>query len=132
MGETDRCAQFMVSWITALAGALGVQFADLVRQPDTAESRRTKETAWRGRSARSRAVLPPPLQGVELWSWSLDMGERYEAGADPAGWHELFVVIEGRVQILEAGACAVSDSSKPCSYENAGTTCLRSVRNVTS
>lgn len=48
-----------------------------------------------------------PRSQVELWTWSLAVGESYVAEADAEGWQELIYVLEGELTIQ------FTDSSKP-------------------
>lgn len=99
--------------------------------------------AWRGSSVNSCAQLlgsVPACREAELWSWALDVGERYVAEADPAGWHEMLVVTEGRLMIefadrqvtLQLGEHAIYSSAQCYTYVNLHEGITRFIRNVVS
>ncbi|WP_251976118.1 helix-turn-helix domain-containing protein [Salinicola avicenniae] len=124
-----------------LAAALGVAFHALIQQADSDGAARIDEIAWAGASPQSRARLlasQPARHEVELWAWSLAPGERYDSSADNAGWHEMLVVIGGRLTLeLASGdvtiACGdfhVFPSDQPYAYRNDGDELLRFLRNV--
>lgn len=124
-----------------IAAALGVLFHTLVQPADGSGSGRINEVAWVGAQADSHATLlasTPARQVVELWSWSLAPGERYNSPPDGAGWHEMLVVITGRLTLylgattitIEAGDFQVFPSDQPHSYANNGDQPLKFIRNV--
>ncbi|GHB34413.1 helix-turn-helix domain-containing protein [Salinicola rhizosphaerae] len=124
-----------------LAEALGVLFYTLVQPPDSEDSSRIDEIAWIGQSPRSHARLlasKPARQEVELWSWSLAAGEVYVSSADHHGWHEMVVVIEGKLtlelgdreRLIAAGDFHVYPTDQPYRYRNDGEGLLRFIRNV--
>jgi transcriptional regulator with XRE-family HTH domain len=134
-------ANISLSGLDRLAGALGASFVELVSAP-TASTQAIDELAWRGRPG-SEAVLlgsAPARREAQLWSWTLAAGDRYDAEPDPAGWHEMVVVTEGRLRIeraegpttLEAGDYAVYSSAQKYSYVNAADDVTRFVRTVVS
>jgi transcriptional regulator with XRE-family HTH domain len=100
-------ANISLSGLDQLADALGVTFVDLVASP-AAPRTDIGEVAWRGVGADSVAMLlasVPAAGEAQLWTWSLDVGERYDAEPDPAGWHEMLLVTEGSLTVdTEAGA----------------------------
>ncbi len=65
-------------------------------------------------------------------------GDRYTSAADPAGWHEMFFVIEGDLvvelpggdHIVATGDFFVFPSDRDYAYRNDGDTPLRFIRNV--
>jgi quercetin dioxygenase-like cupin family protein len=77
---------------------------------------------------------------VQLWSWTLGPGERYDAEPDPAGWQEMVVVTEGRLRVdrdqgpvtLAPGDYAVFSSTQAYAYVNAHHGVTRFIRNVVS
>jgi DNA-binding XRE family transcriptional regulator len=88
----------------------------------------------------SRAVLhvattcDPP---AELWTWTLEPDDIYQAEADPAGSEELFVVLSGRLTIsaeglesvtLPVGASARLSTDLRYRYENRTSRPVRFVR----
>ena len=130
------------SWRTSLAAALGVAFVDLV-QPPRQPHDSLRVLMWQSASQASRAVLlgaAPASRQVELWSWTLAPGERYDAQADQAGFSEMLYVLEGELQLvlaagtrtLATGDFLVFSSAQAYAYVNAGVSTLRFTRNVAS
>lgn len=141
VGIESGDANVSLNTLDRIAEALGVKFADLVQAADGGSRSRIEAVAWQGQQAGSRAVLlasQTVRNEVEFWSWTLMPGERYQAPADPAGWHEMFYVIEGALTIeLPAGdhVIAAEDffvfpSDCDYAYRNDGDTPLRFIRNV--
>ena len=135
-------ANISLSGLDRLADALGATFVDLVGAP-SGSTRRIDAVAWRGAAAGSRAVLlssAPAHHEAQLWSWVLAAGERYDAEPDPAGWHEMIVLIEGTLRIerdegvavLETGDHAVYSSAQTYAYVNAHEGLTRFTRVVIS
>lgn len=94
-------ANVSLSSIDRLAHALGSTFATLVASPARPLSD-IDELAWRGSSPISAATLlgiVPAHAEAQLWTWTLAAGERYDAEADPDGWHEMIAVTAGRLRI---------------------------------
>src|SRR5262245_29221405 len=90
-------ANVSLSALDQIAAALGVTFVDLVAAPSTPREA-IDEVVWRGASADSVGTLlgsAPAAQEAQLWTWTLGAGERYDAGADPAGWQEMVLVTDG-------------------------------------
>jgi len=123
-----------------LAEALNLTFARLTQASD-ASDRHKPADLWQGKDKRSKARLLescPARQEVELWSWSLAPGERYDAEPDPAGMRELVTVISGTLDLiiadgtnrLKAGQSASFASDQPYAYVNAGKSMLRFIKNV--
>lgn len=121
-----------------LAHALGLTFADLVREPADVPR---PVVVWRGADGRSegRLLASVPARGaVELWEWTLAPGERYLAEADRPGTQELVYVAAGTLTLellgarhaVEAGASIVYPSDQPYAYRNEGAETLRFIRNV--
>lgn len=122
-------ANMSLSGLDRLAEALGVTFVDLVAAPSSSASR-IEAVAWRGASAASEAVLlgsAPAAAEAQLWHWSLEVGDRYDAEPDPAGWQEMIYVTSGRLRILfhessvdiDAGDFTIYSSAQQYSYVNA-------------
>ena len=123
-----------------LAAGLQLTFGNLVQTAEETSGQKPVEI-WQGKDRRSKARL---LQScavqdqVELWSWSLAPGDRYEAEADPAGMRELIVVtsgmldleIEGTLQRLRAGQSVSFASDQPYAYINPGRSMLHFIKNV--
>ncbi len=136
-------ANISLSSLDKLAVAMGVGFVDLVRNPDRHSSSDINEVTWRGKGEESKGVLlgtAPSGQETQLWMWSLEPGERYDAEPDPQGWHEMIVVMEGTLTLILSGeekeypkgAFAIYGSAQNYSYANRGTEITRFVRNVVS
>lgn len=135
-------ANVSLSSLDRIAAALGVSFVDLVADP-ARQSARIEALAWQGEDADSRAVLlgsVPARSETQIWLWSLGVGDRYQAEADPAGWHEIVYVVEGVLDIelagetrrIAAGDFSIYSSAQPYAYVNAGSVTARFVRNVVS
>jgi len=129
-----------LSSLDRLAWALGVDFVAMVADPG-ASAQRIEALTWRGADARSIATLlgsVPASSSAQLWSWSLGPGDTYVAEPDPAGWHEMIFVSEGRLRIdkadgaltVSAGDFAIYSSAQPFSYANAGEAVTRFTRVV--
>ena len=81
---------------------------------------------WRGPKGGSATLLVgsagPDM--LELWTWELRPGERYEAQAHPQGTEELIHVINGRLAlafgdvsyIVERGGSAAAHTDRPHAY----------------
>ncbi|TGR65739.1 XRE family transcriptional regulator [bacterium M00.F.Ca.ET.194.01.1.1] len=136
-------ANISLSSLDKLAAAMGVGFVDLVRDSDRQSSSDINEVTWRGQGPESKGVLlgtAPAGQETQLWMWSLEAGDRYDAEPDPQGWHEMLVVTEGALtlvlsgeeKIYPAGSFAIYSSSQNYSYVNRSTGVTKFVRNVVS
>lgn len=109
--------------------ALDATLSDLVADPSTARSARVDRVGWSGDGG-GTGVLRWSVDArreVELWEWRLEPGERYQAGADPAGWHVMLFVVEGRLTLelesetLEITAAShVFDSAQAHGFANLG------------
>jgi len=72
---------------------------------------------------------------VDAWEWRLEPGERYQAGADPEGWHVMIFVVEGRLMLeLEGGVIEIErdahlfDSAQAHAFANTGSGPVRFFR----
>lgn len=135
-------ANVSLSSLDTIADALGVTFVDLVLAP-AATPEHIDALLWQGNGDDSRAVLlgsAAAHREGQLWVWSLGVDDRYEAHPDPAGWHEMVLVIAGRLRIeresgavtLGSGDHAVYSSAQKYAYINAGSEVTRFVRVVLS
>lgn len=122
--------------VDKIARALGVDFATLTRSPSTApvviNAPGSSAGVWSS-PAGSRASLQVATQlrpAAELWDWTLQPDDRYDAQPDPPGSEELFLVIDGTLTIhvggmqpviVQAGGSARLASDRPYSYANTGT-----------
>ncbi|MFJ2621247.1 helix-turn-helix domain-containing protein [Glutamicibacter sp. NPDC087344] len=135
-------ANISLTGLDHLAEALGVTFVDLVAAP-TAPRTTINEITWRGEGPQSVATLMsavPATKETQLWSWSLEPGERYHGEPDPEGWSEMIFVSEGSLRIdgenesvaLHTGEHFTFPSSQHYSYTNPGQQITRFVRVVVS
>jgi quercetin dioxygenase-like cupin family protein len=113
-----------------------VSVADLISAGDEAKSPvhigAPDETRilWKGPKGGSAALLVgsdgPDM--LELWSWTLQPGERYEARPHPVGTRELVHVqqgslaleVDGVAHIVVAGASAFACTDRPHAYASSG------------
>lgn len=141
VGLESGDANISLTSLDRVAMALGVSFAEIVRPPDAADSRRIGGLMWRGAAPGSAAILlgsVPASHEAELWLWTLGEGERYTAEGDGAGWHEMLYVIAGAltVEFTDARRCVTTgdyliySSAQPYAFVNTGTGVARFVRNV--
>ncbi|MEV0286435.1 XRE family transcriptional regulator [Kribbella sp. NPDC050820] len=126
--------------VDKIAEALGVDFATLTA-PSTTDSLQLSDPVeiWRS-DAGSRAVLHVAASrrgGPELWEWTLQPGDRYDAQSDPPGSEELLLVTAGALTLttdnrsltLAPGQSARLASDRNYSYaaSSAGATFTRVV-----
>ena len=125
-----------IATLCRLAAGLGVSVADLVAGSEESASPVQLVAAgkgrrlWKGPRGGSATLLVgsegPDM--LELWSWALHPGERYEARAHSAGTLELIQVQQGvlalevgsAVMRVPAGACARAHTDQPHAYACAG------------
>ncbi|USQ94171.1 XRE family transcriptional regulator [Caulobacter sp. RL271] len=117
--------------------ALGATLADLVTDPAVKASARIDRVGWVGGHG-GEGVLRWSLdvrREVELWEWRLEPGERYQAAADPVGWHVMLFVVGGVLTLeLETGtievraASHVFDSAQTHAFVNLGKAPVRFFR----
>lgn len=135
-------ANISLAALDRLADALGVTFVDVVAAP-AAPPTNIREVAWRGEGAGSIAMLlasVPATREVQLWSWTLEPGDRYDADADPEGWSEILSVSEGCIRVeqeaghteLRTGDHLAFPSSQHYAYVNIGDALARFVRILVS
>ncbi|CRN04559.1 XRE family transcriptional regulator [Pseudomonas sp. LP_4_YM] len=124
-----------------IAEALGVAFSTLIQAPDQRNPGRIEELAWAGEHPQSRAILLASSMArreVELWEWTLAVGEHYRSEADAEGWSEQIYVVEGVLTLiiedvehrLEQGRFHVFASNCRYAYRNDGAVAVKFVRNV--
>ncbi|TWI57451.1 XRE family transcriptional regulator [Pseudomonas duriflava] len=125
-----------------LAEALGVKFKELVLEASAHDARQVGAVVWKGEKTGSQGVLLgscPARSEVELWEWRLMPGERYISASNPAGWQEMFIVVEGQLvleqdkheQIIKAGECfSFSGDANRYAYRNDSSQPVRFIRNV--
>jgi len=125
-----------IATLCRLAAGLGVSVADLVAGGEESASpvqliaAGQSRRLWKGPRGGSATLLVgsegPDM--LELWSWALHPGERYEARAHCAGTLELIQVQQGVLALevgsvvtrLSAGACARAHTDRPHAYACAG------------
>jgi len=136
-------ANISLSSLDKLAAAMGVGFVDLVRDPSRTSSTDINEVTWRGSGPQSAGILlgtAPAAHETQMWLWSLEAGEHYDAEPDPQGWHEMIFVTEGVLTLVlsgtgkdyPAGTFAIYSSAQDYSYVNGGSQMARFIRNVVS
>ncbi|MCU0280015.1 MAG: cupin domain-containing protein, partial [Candidatus Nanopelagicales bacterium] len=131
--------------VDRVARALGTDFAALTREdraePVSVHAPGSAAGVWSSASG-SLATLQvathqhPP---AELWDWTLQPGDRYDAQPDPAGSEELFLVLTGTLTIelgdahpvtIRTGGSARLASDRLYAYVNNGRRPVRFVRVV--
>ena len=119
-----------IAILCKIAVALGVSVADLVQvsgqHPAEVMPAAAPRLLWRGPKGGTATLLVgsagPDM--LELWSWELKPGERYEAQAHPQGTEELIHVVRGRLAlsfadvsyVVESGGSAVAHTDRPHAY----------------
>ena len=119
-----------IATLCKVAAALGASVADLVqvagRHPAEIMPAASPRLLWRGPKGGSATLLVgsagPDM--LELWSWELRPGERYDAPAHPEGTQELLHVERGRLAlafgevsyVIETGGSAVAQTDRPHAY----------------
>ena len=119
-----------IATLCKVAAALGASVADLVqvagRHPAEVMPAASPRLLWRGPKGGSATLLVgsagPDM--LELWSWQLRPGERYDAPAHPEGTQELLHVVRGRLAlafgeisyVVETGGSAVAQTDRPHAY----------------
>lgn len=119
-----------IATLCKVAAALGASVADLVQvsgqHPAEVLPAGAPRLLWRGPKGGSATLLVgsagPDM--LELWSWQLCAGERYDAPAHPQGTEELIHVVRGRLAlifgdvsyIIESGGSAVAHTDRPHAY----------------
>jgi DNA-binding XRE family transcriptional regulator/quercetin dioxygenase-like cupin family protein len=128
-----------IATLCKVAGALGVSVADLVQvseqHPAEVMPAGAPRLLWRGPKGGTATMLVgsagPDM--LELWTWELRPGERYDAPAHPEGTQELLHVTSGRLAlafggvsyIIASGGSAVAHTDRPHAYACEGKTPTR-------
>lgn len=125
-----------IATLCRLAAGLGVSVADLVsandepRSPVRIVAADAARILWTGPKGGSAALLVgsdgPDM--LELWNWTLQPGERYEARPHSAGTLELVHVqqgaialeVDGVAHVVAAGASAFARTDRPHAYACSG------------
>ncbi len=131
--------------VDKVARALGTDFAGLSRDTQSAPLSVNEPGAAMGvwsSTLGSRAALQVATQhhpAAELWEWSLQPGDRYDAQPDPTGSEELFLVLDGTLTLEVAGLAPMKvarggsarlASDRQYAYVNGGRRAVRFVRVV--
>ena len=119
-----------IATLCKVAAALGASVADLVQvagqHPAEVLPAGAPRLLWRGPKGGAATLLVgsagPDM--LELWSWELRPGERYEAQAHPQGTEELIHVVSGRLAlifgdvsyVIESGGSAAAHTDRPHAY----------------
>jgi len=119
-----------IATLCKVATALGASVADLVQvsgqHPAEVLPAGAPRLLWRGPKGGSATLMVgstgPDM--LELWSWELLPGERYDAEAHPQGTEELIHVVRGRLALtfgevsylIESGGSAVAHTDRPHAY----------------
>ena len=128
-----------VGTLLKLSDALGIGLPALVEPPAPKSLKVTRSglgaVLWTGENG-GRGILvagTPPPNVVELWDWSLGVGDRHVSEAHVTGTVELLQVLAGAVVVemsgqaatLETGDAVTFASDVAHSYANAGTVTAR-------
>ncbi|HMF94886.1 MAG TPA: XRE family transcriptional regulator [Vicinamibacterales bacterium] len=119
-----------IATLCKVAAALGASVADLVQvsgeQAAEVLPAGAPRLLWRGPKGGSATLLVgatgPDM--LELWSWTLRPGERYDAPAHPEGTQELIHVEQGSLAlsfgdvryVIAAGGSAIAHTDRPHAY----------------
>ncbi len=129
-----------IGTLLRLSDTLGVELAALVEQPDAAVALKVTPAGegaalWRGRRGGSGVLLSTTKAPnvVELWEWTMEVGERHESEAHAIGTRELAQVHAGEVTFttgseratLGPGDAITFVGDAPHSYANSGRTPAR-------
>jgi transcriptional regulator with XRE-family HTH domain len=128
-----------IATLCKVAAALGASVADLVQvsegHPAEVLPAAAPRILWRGPKGGTATMLVgsagPDM--LELWSWELRPGERYDAPAHPEGTQELLHVTSGRLAlafggvsyVIASGGSAVAHTDRPHAYACDGKTSAR-------
>ena len=119
-----------IATLCKLAAALGASVADLVQvsgqHPAEVLPADAPRLLWRGPKGGTATLLvgSPGPDMVELWTWELRPGERYEAQPHPSGTQELIHVVSGALTlafgevsyVVKPGGSAVAHTDRPHAY----------------
>lgn len=119
-----------IATLCKLAAALGASVADLVQvagqHPAEVLPASAPRLLWRGPKGGSATLLvgSPGPDMLELWTWELRPGERYDAQAHPSGTQELIHVQSGTLTLafgevsyaIAQGGSAVAHTDRPHAY----------------
>jgi transcriptional regulator with XRE-family HTH domain len=123
-----------IATLCKVAAGLGVSVADLVQvaghPPIEVVPAESPRVLWRGPKGGS-ATFHVGSSGpdmLELWTWELQPGERYEGAPHPEGTQELVNVTQGTLalafgevtHLVEQGASALAHTDRPHAYACVG------------
>lgn len=136
-GIENGATSVSTSTLDRIGTVLGASLSDLVADPVAERSVQINRLGWQGKRG-GRGVLLTSVAArreVETWEWILAPGERYEAGADPKGWHVQVIVVEGCLSLRLADGehrltaeAFVFDSAQAHAFANREETRLRFFR----
>lgn len=125
-----------------IAVALDLTLSDLVAAPLNRKNVAIDRVGWEGDRG-GVGVLRWSVDAkreVETWEWTLEPGDRYEAAADPDGWHVMLFVLDGQLTLeidgIDGGRVELSNtahlfnSSKAHVFTNTGTSVVRFFRST--
>jgi transcriptional regulator with XRE-family HTH domain len=94
------------STLDRLGVALRASLTELVADPASPSRQQPRRLGWKGRNGGAGVLLSSvrASREMETWEWKLQPGERYQAGADPRGWHVQLIVVSGKLTLLLDGA----------------------------
>lgn len=123
-----------ISTLCRLAAALGVSVSDLVAPAEVPEravtllGRNDARSLWTGPAGGSALLLAgtPGPDMLELWTWVLMPGERFEAALHGEGTREIIHVTDGTLalevdglsSVVAAGSTAIARTDRPHAYHN--------------
>ncbi|HEY4090984.1 MAG TPA: helix-turn-helix domain-containing protein [Luteibacter sp.] len=120
-----------------IAVALDTTLSELVADSSGRRSVVRNQLGWEGEKG-GEGILRWSVDArreAETWEWVLQPGERYEAGADPEGWHVMLFVVSGvltltcagkKVELTQTGHLFASDQVHV--FENRGRDVMRFFR----
>jgi len=130
-----------ISTLCRLATALGVSVADLVAPTEVPERSVTVvgpsevRNLWSGPSGGSALLLAgtPGPDMLEIWTWVLMPGERFDASVHGRGTRELIHVtegslaleVDGQISVAAAGSTAIALTDRAHAYRNPGSAPVR-------
>ncbi len=136
-GIENGATSVSTSTLDRIGVALGASLADLVADPAQERSSTIDRLGWQGERG-GEGVLRTSVvarREVETWEWTLQPGERYQAGADPKGWHVQVIVVEGCLSLQLADGehelraqAMLFDSAQAHAFANRGEGLLRFYR----
>ncbi|HEY0954236.1 MAG TPA: XRE family transcriptional regulator [Roseateles sp.] len=93
------------STLDRIGVVLEASLAELVADPRSPSTQEPRRLGWKGQGGGTGTLVSSvrAAREIETWEWTLEPGDVYRAGADPAGWHVQLVVVSGQLSLqLEA------------------------------